>query len=218
MTKIRSGDEFVETFEASLRDVVGPIRGTSVAGWVMARLPPYAHASEIRFDQVRELLQASSQLTGPQANEIVERIAVAMRKRGPAVESRAVAIESEHDVVLVRGEAKRIAQGVGFDVTDSVKLATVVSELARNIVLYATSGRIELDVLPPPRAGLAIIATDNGPGIPNVDEVLSGKYRSRSGMGLGLVGSRRLVDELTVEPGVPRGTRVVARKYLSRPR
>jgi serine/threonine-protein kinase RsbT len=127
-----------------------------------------------------------------------------------------VVIASEHDVIHARTDAKRLADALGFSIPDAVKVATVVSELARNIVNYARAGSIELEVVDTPRTGIRITATDQGPGIPDVAHVLSGKYRSRTGMGLGLVGSKRLVDQLEVESAPGRGTKVVAHKFLER--
>jgi serine/threonine-protein kinase RsbT len=125
-------------------------------------------------------------------------------------------ITSEHDVIYARTGAKRLADTLGFSIPDAVKVATVVSELARNIVVYARAGSIELEVLDSPRAGIRITAVDRGPGIADVDLILSGKYKSRTGMGLGLAGSRRLVDQLVIDSAPGRGTKVVAHKYVDR--
>lgn len=123
-------------------------------------------------------------------------------------------VSGEHDVVEVRGAALELARRVGFDQVDAVKVATIVSELARNIVQYAGLGAVRLEELAVPRAGVEIVADDEGPGIRNVDEILSGNYRSRTGMGLGLRGSQRLADEFRIEARRQGGTRVVARKYV----
>ena len=119
-------------------------------------------------------------------------------------------------MIYARTGAKQLADMLGFSVPDAVKVATVVSELARNIVVYARTGSLELEVVATPRAGIRITAIDQGPGIADVDLVLSGKYKSRTGMGLGLAGSKRLVDQLLVESAPGRGTKVVAQKYLDR--
>jgi serine/threonine-protein kinase RsbT len=107
-----------------------------------------------------------------------------------------------------------MADAAGFSIPDAVKIATVVSELAHNIVVYAQKGRIEFEVFRAPRVAIEIVATDDGPGIADVAHILSGKYRSRTGMGLGLLGSKRLVDEFSVDSAPGKGTRVVARKYV----
>jgi serine/threonine-protein kinase RsbT len=125
-------------------------------------------------------------------------------------------ISSEHDAIQARGGAKRLADELGFSIPDAVKIATVVSELARNIVVYAQRGRIEIEAITEPRAGLSVVAIDEGPGIADVAHILSGNYRSRTGMGLGLVGSKRLVDEFVVDSAPGKGTRVEARKFLGR--
>jgi serine/threonine-protein kinase RsbT len=135
---------------------------------------------------------------------------------GPEAPPRRHELASEHDVIHARSDAKRLADMLGFAIPDAVKIATVVSELGRNIVTYARAGQIELEVLDAPRVGIRITATDDGPGIADIAHVLSGKYRSRTGMGVGLVGSRRLVDELVVDTAPGRGTKVVAHKFVER--
>lgn len=125
-----------------------------------------------------------------------------------------VVINEEIDIVTARNHAKTICGELGFSASEQVRIATVVSELARNIVLYVGRGRIELEVVNTPRRGIEIRSIDQGNGIPNVDEVLSGMYRSKTGMGVGLLGTKRLMDEFTIESSPARGTKLVVRKYL----
>lgn len=132
---------------------------------------------------------------------------------GTSVSTRRVEILQEFDIVTARGETKDICAKMGFPALDQVKIATVVSELARNIVQYAGTGYIELTQLTVPRAGIEIVSVDRGPGIPNIDHVLSGDYDSNTGMGVGLVGTKRLMDEFTIDTG-PTGTRITARRYV----
>ena len=96
----------------------------------------------------------------------------------------------------------------------SVKVATVVSELARNIHQYAGEGVILLHPLNGTRPGMRVTARDSGPGIPHLDQVLSGRWRSKNGMGLGLLGTRRLMNtfEIVAPPG--QGTTVVVEKFV----
>ena len=110
---------------------------------------------------------------------------------------------------LDRLAARALCEVLGARRVVIQKVATVVSELARNIFMYATSGAIELVPGARPRPTLLIRATDEGPGIPHLEEVLSGRYRSRTGLGAGLVGTRRLVDRFEIETG-PTGTRIEA--------
>lgn len=127
---------------------------------------------------------------------------------------RRVDIREEYDIVTARGECKELCGLVGFTLLDQVKIATAVSELARNIVQYADSGHVQMCALTGDRRGVEVQAVDSGAGISNVDTILSGDYRSKTGMGIGLVGTRRLMDEFSIESGRT-GTRILARKYLS---
>lgn len=118
-----------------------------------------------------------------------------------------VRISCEQDIQSARTAALAAAQRAGASVTSRTRAATVVSELARNIVRYAGTGSVRLRVS---ARGLRIEAEDEGPGIAHLDEILSGRYRSKTGMGLGLIGTRRLAEEFHVETGEGRGTRVTA--------
>jgi signal transduction histidine kinase/CheY-like chemotaxis protein len=127
-----------------------------------------------------------------------------------------LALQYEHDVVLARQRARRIAELVGFDAQDQTRVATAVSEIARNAFRYARAGRVAFQI-----AGdtvpqvLTILVTDEGPGISDLPSVLAGAYRSETGMGLGIVGTRRLMDRFQMESNA-RGTRVVIGKLLPR--
>ncbi|HEX3555087.1 MAG TPA: ATP-binding protein [Thermoanaerobaculia bacterium] len=117
-------------------------------------------------------------------------------------------IEQEKDIATARLEAWSEAVRIGLSKFASVKVATAVSELARNIVFYAGQGTVELRSLKDDRGvvGLQIVATDQGPGIPaaKLDEIWAGTYKSQRGMGKGLVAVKKLVDEfqLDTRPGV----------------
>jgi serine/threonine-protein kinase RsbT len=128
-------------------------------------------------------------------------------------ESLDIAIKIEGDIVRARGAGREMCRELGFTEINQVKVATAISELARNIFHYAQTGQIALKKLGAPRPGIEIIATDKGPGIPDLKLVLSGSYQSRTGMGKGLLGARRLVDFFEVETGPDKGTRVVLRKF-----
>jgi serine/threonine-protein kinase RsbT len=127
-----------------------------------------------------------------------------------------IAVHSEQDIVLARRSARQLASQVGFDEIDQAKIATAISELARNIHRYAHTGAIRLSALPPPRPGVRIVARDAGPGIPHLEGILSGAYRSRTGLGLGILGCKRLMDEFAIESGAGKGTCVTIAKYLRR--
>lgn len=128
-------------------------------------------------------------------------------------ESLDIAIKVEGDIVRARGAGRDMCRDLGLSELNQVKVATAISELARNIFHYAKTGNIALRRLSQPRPGIEIVATDQGPGIPDLKLVLSGAYKSKTGMGKGLLGARRLVDFFEVDSGPDRGTRVVLRKY-----
>lgn len=120
-----------------------------------------------------------------------------------------VPIENEGDVVAVRQRAHRLADLLGFDRQDQTRIATAVSELARNAYGYAGGGRAEfvLDAGSAPQRFVVRIC-DKGPGIENLQVILDGQYRSQSGMGLGLVGARRLMDTFSIDSKPGKGTTV----------
>jgi signal transduction histidine kinase/CheY-like chemotaxis protein len=128
-----------------------------------------------------------------------------------------VALRAEHDVVVARQRARQLARHLGFDGQDQARVATAVSELARNVTQYAGRGRIEfvLEGRTSPQL-LAIHVSDEGPGIADLELVLSGRYQSPTGMGLGLSGARRLMDRFQIESAPGRGTTVHLRKVLPR--
>ncbi|MBR0938828.1 response regulator [Bradyrhizobium jicamae] len=120
-----------------------------------------------------------------------------------------VPIEGEADVVTVRQRAHRLAEFLGFDRQDQTRIATAVSELARNAFSYAGGGRAEfiLDPTPAPQVFYVRIS-DKGPGIADIQTILDGQYRSKSGMGLGILGARRLMDHFKIDSKAGKGTTV----------
>jgi len=126
-----------------------------------------------------------------------------------------VAITHEPDVVVARQRARQLARLLGFDVQEQTRIATAVSEIARNAFRYAAGGTVEfaLEGRTAPQL-FEIVVSDRGPGIENTAHVLSGQYRSPTGMGLGLLGARRLVDQFELDSRPGHGTRVVLRKIL----
>ena len=116
-------------------------------------------------------------------------------------------LRADADVVSARQRAREVAERLGLDGQDQVRFATAVSEVARNAVRYARDGRIEFDVHGAPgEQHLVACVSDSGPGIPHIDEVLDGRYVSRTGMGMGLVGTRRLMDRFSVRTAPGEGT------------
>jgi serine/threonine-protein kinase RsbT len=130
----------------------------------------------------------------------------------PAEDRLRIPVLQEGDIVVARASGRELCRRLGFSPAAQIKVATAISELARNIVQYAGSGEVVLTALPTDPPGLEIVARDEGPGIASVDHVMSNDYRSRSGMGIGLKGVRKLMDDCRIQSATGRGTVVTARK------
>lgn len=125
-----------------------------------------------------------------------------------------VAINSDQDIVLARQKGRVMAAELGFSTGDATLIATAISELARNIISYARKGEITLKTVNGlNRQGISVIATDDGPGIPDIRQALRDGFSTSGSLGLGLPGVRRLMDEfeITSQPG--RGTIVAVKKW-----
>ncbi|MGE3270577.1 MAG: anti-sigma regulatory factor [Chloroflexota bacterium] len=133
----------------------------------------------------------------------------------PIAETR-VPLAGEDDIVASRQRAREIARRVGFGAVDQSRIATAVSELARNVIRYATNSRgvtTIREVQANGRAGIEIVVSDEGPGIADLEQAMRDGFTSGGGMGMGLPGTRRLMDEMTVDSEVGRGTTVTIRKW-----
>src|SRR5215210_3551102 len=128
-----------------------------------------------------------------------------------------MAITVERDVVLARRRAREIAEILGLDPQDQSRVATAVSEIARNAFEYAGGGTVEflLDSAESPRI-LLVRISDRGPGIKDPEAVLSGRYQSVTGLGLGIIGARRLTDHFELVSSAAEGTRIIFGKRLPR--
>jgi len=125
-----------------------------------------------------------------------------------------VSIAADQDVVAARQKGRAMALELGFSAGDSTLLATAISELARNIVSYAGQGEIVLRATQNSgRPSVTVIARDDGPGIPSIEQALRDGYSTSGSLGLGLPGVRRLVDEFEITSEVGRGTTVMVRKW-----
>lgn len=132
-----------------------------------------------------------------------------------SIASITVEVTTEDDVVLARTKGKEMARMMGFGMVDQTRIATGISELTRNILQYAQRGQLTLRSLGADlRHGLEIVAEDEGPGIPNLYAVLEGRNQSARGLGLGIPGTRRLMDEFEVISQAGQGTRVRCVKWL----
>lgn len=124
-----------------------------------------------------------------------------------------VKVSADSDVVQARKGARELASRIGFSKTEMTVIATAVSEISRNIVRFAERGEVFLELLDEPQAGLRVVARDTGPGIPDVERALSEGYSTYSGLGLGLPGARRLMDEFDIVTEVGRGTTITMTKW-----
>ena len=128
-----------------------------------------------------------------------------------------VRIASDADLVPARAEARALAERLGFSRTDATLIATAISEIARNIVIHVGEGEIVMrPVYNDSRYGLVVIARDAGVGIRDIHTALEAGYASRGGMGMGLPGARRLMDEFEIESERDKGTTVTMTKWRFR--
>jgi serine/threonine-protein kinase RsbT len=125
-----------------------------------------------------------------------------------------VEIASDVDVVQARQHGRELAAGAGFSTGDQTVIAAAISEVARNILMYAKRGQIALSVVANgDQQGVVIVARDQGPGIPDVSRALQDGYSTSGGLGLGLPGARRLMDDFDIASVVGQGTTVTMRKW-----
>ena len=203
-----------------VRDAVAEaLQGTTLvpvaARSIVSTLPPSANAEVGSLDVVaghdllRYLasgLRVFSSAPQPALVEELHRRIAGGQVLKPA--SRVLTVTSDHHVVVAQETAHAMLRGL-FKPTDCIRTVTAVSELARNIYLYAQTGEVRLTMVEEPDRWLTfhVLAQDHGPGIPHLDEVLSGSYRSKTGLGKGLLGARTLLDGLDIKTG-PGGTTV----------
>jgi serine/threonine-protein kinase RsbT len=127
---------------------------------------------------------------------------------------KSIPINDEYDIVSARSVGKQIAGEIGLGIVDQSRVATAVSELARNVVLYAGTGVVTFRQLNDGRgSGLEIVVSDSGPGIADIELAMQDGYTSGNGLGVGLPGTKRLMDEFEIESEVGKGTTVTIRKW-----
>jgi serine/threonine-protein kinase RsbT len=130
------------------------------------------------------------------------------------IQPQVIEVLAERDIVTARSTARQVAMSLGFGAIDQSRIATAVSELTRNIVRYATDGRGSVIVRSTEdRPGIEVIVSDNGPGIADLDLVMQDGYTSGGGMGLGLPGTKRLMDEMLIDSRAGSGTTITIRKW-----
>ena len=125
-----------------------------------------------------------------------------------------VHVSSDADVVEAREKGRELSARLGFSSIDLTLIVTAISEVARNILLYAQEGEILLKVdNDGGHAGITVVARDEGPGIPDLEMAMRDSYSTGNGLGLGLPGARRLMDEFEIESEISKGTTVVMKKW-----
>jgi serine/threonine-protein kinase RsbT len=133
----------------------------------------------------------------------------------PAESAVSIAIESDADVVTARQRAREMAIALDLSSTDQTLLATAISEVARNITTYARRGEVSVGIVRDGagRRGIRVVASDQGPGIEDVERAMQDGYTTGGGLGLGLPGARRLVDDFALDSAPGRGTTVTLVKW-----
>ena len=127
-----------------------------------------------------------------------------------------VRIDYETDIVTARQKGRELAREAGFSGSDLALIATAISEIARNIIIYAVKGEIVLGVARKDgRTGIVVIAKDEGPGIPNIEKAMEDGFSTGKSLGLGLPGAKRLMDEFNIISSVGAGTTVTMKKWVA---
>jgi len=126
-----------------------------------------------------------------------------------------VPIRSDRDIIVARHEGRRMAADLGFAGSELTLIATAISELARNIVKFAHRGEISIRAVQNgTRSGISIIAKDEGPGIPDLSAAMKDGFSTSKGLGLGLPGTRRIMDDFEIDSQPGAGTTVIVKKWL----
>jgi len=126
-----------------------------------------------------------------------------------------VSINNSEDIILARQIAREMAKELGFGLADQTRITTAVSELSRNIYTFAGTGRVVVKALSESaKKGMEIIAEDKGPGIPDIEMAMQDGYSTNKGLGQGLPGTKRLMDEFEIKSEAGKGATVTIRKWL----
>lgn len=213
----------VSEISVVLRRYMSELTARSVLGLALDRagvrgdriLPSQSHCVQAELEKgLRVFVRSPSSLS-----ECIRRLQAILDGRPPSVAPCAarrlvIPVCVEADIVTARRAGSDLCGELGFSMMMQTKVATAISELARNIIHYAGQGEVLLRSLLMPRRGIEVLASDEGPGIPNLQEILSGSYRSRRGLGMGLRGTRNLVDEFEVDTAPGQGTRITLRVFV----
>jgi len=123
-------------------------------------------------------------------------------------------VKNESDIIFVRSFGRNLAANAGFGIVDQCRITTAISELARNAVVHGGGGSVTIKTIQNDKKGIEIICSDEGPGIVNLELALKGGYSTVGGLGIGLSGAKRLMDEFQITSGAGKGTTVIIRKWL----
>jgi serine/threonine-protein kinase RsbT len=130
-------------------------------------------------------------------------------------QSKQAQIQSDLDIVTARSMAREIAKSQGFGAIDQARIATAVGELARNIFIYAKTGEVTIrGVDRGGQRGIEIVCADHGPGIDNIELAMQDGYSTSGGLGMGIPGARRLMNEFDIQSRPGAGTTVTCRKWI----
>jgi serine/threonine-protein kinase RsbT len=130
------------------------------------------------------------------------------------LEQTHIVIENDTDILYARQKGRELALSLGFSTTDATLIATAISEVTRNIILYARHGEITLTPIEEEkRDGLVIVAHDDGPGIPDIGLAMQDGYSTGKSLGFGLPGARRLVDDFQITSELGVGTTITMAKW-----
>ena len=205
----------MKTIHAQLLDImtnyISGINARSLIGRALEKSGGGTTVEAKNLAQVVLRLEAASQLfvQPSQHAEMLSRIrALSSQNASETHKPITIRVVAESDIVVARTRAREICDALGASITTTHKVATVVSELARNIVSYTKGGQIELIPASQPRS-VMVRASDSGPGIRNLDEILQGQYKSNTGLGIGLAGTKRLAQSFMINTGFT-GTRIEA--------
>lgn len=125
-----------------------------------------------------------------------------------------VTIRRDGDIIAARQKGRDLAVQAGFSGSDLTIIATAISEIARNIIVFARQGEVSLSVIEKPgKRGVLIVAEDQGPGIPDIEQAMRDGFSTGKSLGLGLPGAKRLMDEFEIVSQVGKGTTITMRKW-----
>lgn len=202
---------------------IAPANARSLMQWTADKTGIRLSASELRAGEGNRLLKYFESGINLYVSDAVrqrlcaEALSDLLAEHGNASGKsweRSVPIVDEADIMVARSAGREACERVGLPRSTLVKVVTVVSELARNIFAYVGAGQLDFSTPGSGRQYVRICASDRGPGINDVDRILAGDYKSKTGMGRGLIAARNLMDEFEIQTASGIGTRITVKKYV----